>query len=206
MHVTNQLRGGVWLLTLVVLLLALAVWWPATRHLTPYTVFPLFGLIAFSFMWVHFVAEAVRRYLDTPRDTLRRHFQITSYIVLFCILAHPLILETKLFVDGFGLPHQSLPAVYTQAIERVAILAGITALICFLAFEFHRLYKDRAWWRYVEWANLIAMLLIIWHGFTLGGAFRQPWFQVIWAGYAVTFVAAVTYSEYHKRRTLHGNN
>lgn len=203
---TTRLNGGVWLLTLVVLILALVVWWPSTRDLTPYSLFPVFGLIAFSLMWVHYIADALRRYLNAPEGSLRHHFQLTSYVVLFCILAHPGILELQLYLDGLGLPHQSIPAVYTQVIERVAILAGLTALVCFLAFELYRFYKNRPWWRYVEWANIAAMGLILWHGFTLGGELRQPWFQIIWVCYAVTFVAAVLYSEYHKRRIIHGTH
>lgn len=204
MNPAKLLVSGAWLLTAVVVSLALFVWWPSTKNLTTYSLFPLFGLLAFSLMWTHYIAGAVRKYLKQPEETLRVHFKLTSYFVLLFILIHPFLLELQLYLDGLGLPHQSIPAVYTTSIERVAILAGVTALLCFLAFELYRFFKGRSWWKYVEWANIAAMLLILWHGFTLGGELRQPWFQVVWAFYGVTFIAAVAYSGSIKRRNDHG--
>lgn len=200
MNRTKLFQLGTWLATVTVVGIALFVWWPATNHLTTYTLFPIFGLTAFSLMWIHYVSGALRRYLDLPADTLRLHFQITSYLVLLFILIHPTLLETQLYLDGFGLPPESLLAAYVSTTQRVAILAGVTALVTFLFFELHRFFKAKSWWKYVEWANISAMLLILWHGFTLGGALREPWFQLVWIFYAVTFVLAVAYSGYSKRR------
>ncbi len=194
----------VWLGTAAVLAIALYVWWPSTENLTTYSLFPIFGLVAFSLMWTHYTAGALREYLNIPEDTLKNHFQLTSYIVLFSIIAHPTLLETQLYLDGLGLPYHSIPAVYVTTTERLAIVAGITALICFLFFELYRFFKQRPWWKYVEWANVGAMGLILWHGFTLGGELRQPWFQIVWAFYAVTFAVSVAYSGYSKRRNHHG--
>jgi hypothetical protein len=202
----RNFRNLIWIITVLSVLAALIVWWPATKNLTTYALFPLFGLVAFSLMWTHYIGGALQRYISLPGEPLKTHFQITSYIVLFCILVHPFLLEFQLFVDGLGLPPQSLLAVYPDVLERLAILAGVVALTCFLAFEFHRLYKEKSWWKYVEWANIGAMLLILWHGFTLGGELRSPWFQAIWLTYAITFVGAVTYTGYHKRRTRHAGN
>lgn len=202
----QSFRVAVWALTFLSVLAAVVVWWPATGNLTTYALFPLFGLLAFSLMWTHYISGALRRYVKLPDGILKTHFQITSYIVLFCILVHPFLLEFQLYLDGFGLPPQSLLDVYPGIIERLAILAGVVALVFFLAFELHRLYKERSWWKYIEWANIGAMLLILWHGFTLGGELRSPWFQVVWLTYAVTFVAAVTYTGYHKRRNDHAGN
>lgn len=195
-----------WLLSAVVVLLAIIVWLPEPGdELTAYVLFPLFGIVAFSLMWTHYIGGAMRRYLGLDKDVLRTQFMVTSYIVLFCILVHPALLEFQLYLDGLGLPLQSLPAVYTEASERLAILAGATALICFLFYELHRFFRDKSWWTYVEWANVAAMLLILWHGFTLGGELKTDWFQTLWVFYGLSFVAAVIYSEYHKRRYDHGN-
>lgn len=202
---TRTFRTSIWTLSLLTVVAAVAAWLPSTTNgITTYVLFPLFGIVAFGLMWSHYVSDAVRRYLGLPDSLLRTHFRITSYVVLFCILIHPFLLEFQLYLDGFGLPPQNLLVVYTGGLERLAILAGVVALTCFLAFEFHRLYKDRSWWKYVEWANIGAMVLILWHGFTLGGELRMPWFLIVWTLYAVTFAAAVAYTGYHKRRTDNG--
>lgn len=189
-----------YLLSLGTVIVALLVWAPHVRELTPHSVFPLLGLVAFGLMWSHYASDAIRRWLGVSADALRLHFQITSPIVLACLLLHPLLFEIQLYLDGLGLPPQSILAAYTAALERAAVLAGVVALLCFLLLEAHRLYGDRTWWRYVGWANIGAMCLILAHGFILGGSFATEWFRAIWIGYAVTFFASIAYSEYDKRR------
>lgn len=199
----TRLNAFMWLLSTVVVFIAFLVWWP-DDEITAYTLFPIFGLIAFSLMWTHYIGGALRRYLGLNKTVLRRQFLITSYIVLFCILVHPALLDIQLYRDGLGLPIESLPAVYSKASEQVAILAGATALLCFLFYELHRFLSEKTWWKYVEWANVAAMGLILWHGFVLGGAFNTDWFQVLWLFYTLSFIASVIYSEYHKRRYEYG--
>ena len=204
MITAQSFRSLVWLGTVLFIGLAFYVWWPSTKNLTGYSLFPIFGLVAFTLMWTHYVAGAARQYLGLPGNTLKTHFKITSYVVLFCILAHPFLFYLQLYVDGFGLPYQAVPKVYPQMLQQIAVLTGVIALLCFLAFELYRFFKERSWWKYVEWANIAAMALVLWHGFTLGGELRQPWFQIVWAFYAVTFAVSVAYSGYRKRRNNHG--
>lgn len=206
MKTSQILFLGSWLLGGLTILLALSVWWPATKNLNTYSLFPVFGLIAFGLMWTHYITGAFRRYLGLPKETLTRYFQITSYIVLFCILIHPFLIDYQLYLDGFGLPPNSLFEVYTQTIQQTAILVGVVSLTFFLLYELHRFFSDRTWWRYVEWANIAAMFGILWHGFTLGGELRQPWFQVIWGFYTVSLIAALVYTEYSKWRNSNGTN
>lgn len=193
-----------WLLSLLSVVLSFAAWAPRRGSLEPYNVFPLLGLLAFGLMWSHYISGALRAWKGLPKETLSRHFRITSAFVLFFLLAHPFMIELQLFLDGFGTPPGSFAAVYPALIDRVALLAGATALTFFLLFELHRFYGEKPWWKYVEWANVGAMVLILWHGFVLGGELNTPWFKIIWASYAVTFALSVGYTEYHKRRISHG--
>lgn len=193
-----------WFLSLATVAISVLVWIPSGGSLEPYDLFPLFGLVAFGLMWAHYVSGALRTWQHVDEDALRRHFQITSGAVLFCILVHPFLIELQLYLDGFGIPPSSFLQVYPGTVDRLALLAGATALVCFLAFELHRYFAERSWWKYVEWANIAAMVLILWHGFVLGGELRTPWFQLVWATYAVTFALSVAYTGYHKRRTKHG--
>jgi hypothetical protein len=200
MNTHLKFKSAIWALTATVVGLALFVWWPSAEDLSLYALFPLFGLLAFSLMWTHYIAGALRRFFDYPKEILSNHFKITSLVVLFLILAHPFILYLQLYLDGLGLPYQSIPIAYPGVMQRAGIYMGVIALVIFLSYELYRFFKDRPWWRYVEWANVGAMFLILWHGFTLGGELRQPWFQAIWVSYAVLLLSAVTYTEYSKRK------
>lgn len=195
---------AIWLLTVLVIALAFFVWGPTSDKLTLYGLFPLLGLLAFSLMWVHYITGAIRRIVGVPKEALAFHFQLTGYLVLISILAHPSLFYLQLYIDGLGLPYESVYKVYTALTDRLAVLAGIIALLTFLSFELYRFFREKAWWKYVEWANIAAMVLILWHGFTLGGELRQPWFEIIWVVYAITFAMAVTYVEIYKRREENG--
>ena len=194
---------GSYLLSLLTVGLAVVVWLPSASSITTYSLFPLLGLIAFGLMWAHYVSDALRRWYRVPKDSLRLYFQLTSMIVLICLLLHPGLLQLQLYIDGLGPPPFSFLTVYPSLIERIAITTGVIALICFLAFEFHRIYGNRPWWRFVGWANICAMALILWHGYILGGELGSRWFQIVWIGYAVTFAASVLYSHYDKQRSHH---
>lgn len=181
--------------------LALLVWQPSTTGgITTYVLFPLFGLVAFGLMWGHYIMGAIRRMLGVDKAALGAYWLVTSWITLFCILAHPLLVDLQLYIDGLGLPPDSLFAVYVRPLDRLALFAGFTALLSFLAYELYRFYQSKSWWKYVEWLNIVAMCLILFHGFVLGGELRSQWFQIIWIGYALTFAASVSYTEYIERR------
>lgn len=199
-------KSAIWTLTGAVVAVALFVWWPSGSGITLYSIFPLLGLTAFSLMWVHYIASALRRFFRLPDDINSFHYMVTSYLVLILILSHPFIFYIQLYLDGLGLPYQSIPAVYPGIMQRIAVFAGVVALIIFLAYELNRFFHDRSWWRWVERANIGAMFIILWHGFTLGGELREPWFQVVWITYAVVLLYAVAYTGYSKRKeSLHGS-
>jgi hypothetical protein len=193
-----------WALSASVVLIAFIVWSPALNNLTSYTLFPLFGLVAFSLMWVHYITGALRQYSDLPSSpALKRHFKLTSYVVLFCILAHPGLLEIQAYLDGLGLPLSSLPKLYPEAIKLFAIVLGYTALFGFLFYELYRVYGEKPWWRYVQWANILAMLFILYHALTLGTNLHTPWFQAVWVFYGITFILSAGYSEYRTYQSHH---
>lgn len=204
MKAVTKLRTSTWILTVAVVIVSIVAWFPTATPFTSYSLFPIFGLVAFGLMWTHYVSGAIRSYLELPAESLRWHFRLTSSIVLISILLHPLLLETQLYRDGFGLPPLNVFSLYGTAIERLALVAAIAALLIFLMFETYRRYATRSWWRYVEWANVAAMILILAHGFVLGTQLRIPWFQLVWLIYAATFIIAVAYTEYYKRRRPHG--
>ena len=196
----NTLRTShiAWALAATTTVLALVAWLPSINTKpTAYDVSAILGLVAFGLMWGHYVSGAVRRTMGDSQQSLQTYYQATSYVVLVSILLHPAIFYSALFRDGLGLPPQSFLSVYTDAPERIAISMGTAAFFTFLLFELKRWYKQKSWWYIVEWANIVAMLFILWHGFKLGGEAGSGWFVTIWTLYAISFVAAVAYNHHY---------
>jgi hypothetical protein len=193
----SYLRLGAWLLGLAVIGLAITAWSQVHltgRALTTYDIFPIFGLSAFSLMWTHYVVDAIRRYFKHDKRILREYFDVTSAAVLGLILLHPGIFLGKLWLDGYGLPPQSYFQLYTGLTQRVALLLGTFGLVAFLAYEFRREFSTRSWWRYVGYANIVAMFAIFYHALTLGDELELGWFRTLWWGYGITLLIAIGYN------------
>jgi hypothetical protein len=193
-----------WIITLLVTGLAIAAWaggfdWNFSGF-SLYQLFPIFGLLAFSLMWAHYMTSWLRRIYQVDSAILQPYFTITGWAVLLAILLHPGLLEYQLWRDGFGLPPGSVLDHYVApALGWVAIL-GFINLIIFLIFELHRFYGNRRWWRFVRYATDLAMLAAFYHGLRLGTNLQAGWFQKLWWFYGVTLIIAIAYNHWWDHR------
>lgn len=187
-----------WVLAGIVLLAAAAVWSSQRLDggsLTLCDVFPLLGLGAFGLMWTHYVLGSLRRVLGLEKKVNEVYFQVSSALVLLLIVLHPAILIAQLYKDGFGLPPESYLSAYPK--DRLAIGLGTIALVTFLIFECKKRFHKKSWWRFVEWAQLAAMVLIFFHGLSLGRELSVGWYRAVWYVYGITFILAVMYNSWY---------
>lgn len=193
-----------WSLSAVVAIVAFVAWghslaWNFSA-LSPYLVFPLLGLLAFSLMWSHYMIGFAKRTVWKDQ-TLQSYFRYTGYAVLVAIVLHPSILIYQRFRDGYGLPPRSYETYVAPGMAWITLL-GTASLLTFLAFELHRFYENRSWWPYVVSAGDVAMLAIFYHGLRLGSQLHGGWFRMVWLFYGVTLVIALGYKYYLLIRQL----
>lgn len=189
-------------LTSLTSLLAIFVWghmygWQL-GNLSPYQLFPLFGLLAFSIMWSQYMIEAVKNYRG-QEGALSQYFHVTGWLVLIAILLHPGILIAARFQDGYGLPPGSYLR-YVAPMQEWLVLLGSMSLFIFLVFELKRWFRQKSWWRYVLILNDIAIVAIFYHGLRLGQNLQAGWYQIIWYIYGLMLLAALAY-KYNGYRT-----
>lgn len=178
-----------WILGATVCALAFVAWgddlnWQLD-HLSAYIIFPLLGLTAYSLMWSHYMAGAARGILKLDNRAFANYFKITGWIVLALICLHPGLLIYQRFQDGFGLPPGSYESYVAPGLGWLTLL-GSASLLVFLAFELHRLFGSRSWWKYVLVAGDMAMLAIFYHGLRLGTQTSHGWFHSVWWFYGLT--------------------
>lgn len=185
-----------WSLSFLTVALAFTAWAGNLQwqfgSLYAYALFPLFGLVAFSLMWGHYVMAAVRRYVGLEKAVLRRYFEVTSLMVLVALLLHPALLSWQLWRDGFGVPPQSYQAYVGQA-GMVFVLLGSIALVAFLAYEFRRKFEGKKWWSAVQLATDAAMIAIFFHALKLGGELQGGWYRSVWWFYGATLAGLLVY-------------
>lgn len=184
---TNNRIIWPWALTLVVTVLAVVAWgqtfgWNLSS-LDTYQIFPVLGLVAYSIMWAHYVTGSVK---ETVLKGVRLddYFRITSYAVLLAIVLHPGLLIYQRFRDGYGLPPGSYLTYVAPSMAWIALL-GTVSLLIFLAYELHRWFEDKPWWKYVLAAGDLAMVAIFYHGLRLGGQLQGGWYHYVWLFYGV---------------------
>lgn len=193
---SKHLQGIAWGISVGAAILAIVAWgnsydWKLAGMGT-YQLFPLFGLLAFSLMWSHYVVSAIRQYFKVESKTLSHYFEITSAIVLTAILLHPGLLAWQLWRDGLGLPPGSTK-IHVGAAAYWAIWLGLIALAAFLSYELRRFYGKKRWWPIVQHASDVAMVLIFIHALRLGGALHPGWYRNVWYFYGVSFLVALVY-------------
>ncbi len=202
----QQVRFFSWFLFCVVLLSAVVVWAGERlggQSLTLYSIFPLLGLGAFSIMWTHYILGSVRRKLGVKARVNKTYFKYSSWLVLALILLHPGLLIVQLNRDGLGLPPNSYLQVYSEPAMKGAIMLGTIALIIFLAYEFRKKFHKKSWWKFINWAQIVAMYLIFYHGLTLGRELNVGWYKNVWYFYGISLLAAVLYNSWYDRTIKH---
>ncbi len=206
MNAEQNVKIAAWSLSVVAVALATMAWASdLSWHfggISTYKLFPLFGLLAFSLMWSHYVASVLRQILKVEKAVLKKYFEVTSWLVLAAIFLHPGLLTYQLWRDGFGWPPGSVTGSYVAPALGWVVVLGEVSFFIFLAYEFHRKFGRRPWWRYVQSASDIAMLAIFYHGLRLGGQLQNGWFRYVWFFYGATLGACLVY-KYSKYLSKH---
>lgn len=204
--VAKNLPYIAWLLSFGVIATAFIVWGQGQQwrlsHLSTLQLFPIFGLIAFSLMWGHYIISASRRLLKVERGPLARYYDVTGYIVLIALVLHPGLLIWQLWRNGFGLPPDSYLQHYVAPGLRWAALIGTVCFFIFIAYELRYKFSDRPWWHYMDCVVDIAVLGIFYHGLRLGTQIYSGWFHWVWVFYGISLVGALAYKYvflYHER-------
>ena len=141
----------------------------------------LLGVIAFSLMLVHYLADAIAPKQDDSKDV---QYIASRIAVLVAIIAHPVLVNIYLISNGYGLPPESYE---TFVGSIVPVLLGWAALAAFISFELRG--KLQRFEHFIFHANIVAMFLILLHGFLIGMVIMQGWFVWVWWLYLIAFTA-----------------
>lgn len=163
--------------------------------LNAYILFPLFGLLAFSLMWTHYIVGALRRVVGVEKQPLKTYFAVTGWMAIVLIILHPSLLILRLWRDGQGLPPNSYLN-YVGPSLKWAVALGTFSFLIFLCFETKRWFSKKGWWPIIEYGNVVAMFAIIAHSLALGSNLQSGWFRFVWLGYAASLLLSIYYLYY----------
>lgn len=157
--------------------------------------FPLFGLAAFTLLWLHAISgvfeEWLRRYINFDRFV-----HSTSLLILLCIVLHPLLL---LISAGFSFP--TVFAYYGAPYIWLAIVAWLLLITYDIGKALKKYNFFVRNWNTILIISTIGFLLTFFHSLALGGDLQSGPLRIVWMFYGVTAILATIYT-YGVRRLL----
>ncbi len=170
------------------------------------SLFPAFGLLAFTLLWLHSISGAfenqLRKMFDpAPYDPegIRSRFDAfvhwTALVILISILLHPLLL---LILIEF----QVLAIFEGHALE---MSLGLIGLILLLTYDVGKALKKYEFfsrhWNKILVVSTIGFLITFFHSFIIGSDLQSGFLRYLWLFYGITATAATLYTYGFKRLT-----
>lgn len=159
------------------------------------SLFPLFGFIAFTLLWLHAISGVFEEWL-------RKQFNFdsfvywTSWVIFISIILHPLLLLILVkFNVGAILAASSNPW----------ILTGITGLTLLLTYDVGKALKKYEFfvrnWNKILIISNIGFIFIFFHSLNIGQDLQSGFMRGLWIFYGVTAILAIIYTYGFKKRT-----
>ena len=151
--------------------------------------FPLFGLAAFSILWLHSISGVfepwLRKYINFDRFV-----HTTSILVLVCIILHPLLLFIYLDFKFDSLLSSSY-ALY--------IRLGVIGWLLLITYDIGKVLKRKYDFFVKNWNNIllistIGFLFTFFHSLYLGSDLQSGPLRIIWIFYGATAILATIYT------------
>ena len=170
--------------------------WSANAQVILNNSFPLFGLTAFSLLWLHAMSGVFEPWL---RQVINFDWfvRVTASLILLCILCHPVLLLML-----FSLNVKAILVTYGTFYIVLGFVGWCLLMLYDLAKPSSR--KGGFWakhWHKVLLVSNIGFLITFFHSLNLGSDLQSGPLRTIWIFYGITAFAAIIYT-YGLRRFL----
>ena len=150
--------------------------------------FPLFGLIAFSLLWLHAISGVFEPWLRKQID-FDRFVSVTASLILICLIFHPLLL---LLNTGF----KFVPIFFYG---KFYIWLAIIGWLLLITYDISKPLKKKYDFFIRNWNNIllisnIGFLLTFFHSLGAGGDLQSGPLKLIWIFYGTTAIIAIIYT------------
>src|SRR3989344_4475428 len=170
-----------------------ALSWSANADQLLLNLFPLFGLSAFTLLWLHSLSGVfepwLRRYIN-----FERFVHITATIIFWCLIAHPLLLFAGLDFNVSG-----MFVYYDAKYIWLAIIAWLLLITYDIGKALKKYHFFTTHWNTMLIVSNIGFLLTFFHSLALGSDLQSGPLRAIWIFYSVTAIFSIIYTYGLKR-------
>lgn len=159
-----------------------------------YNLFPGFGLLAFSLLWLHSISGVFEPWLRNNFNFDRFVYQ-TAILIFISIIAHPLLL--LMLIDfKFEQLFSSASVFY--------IRLGLIGWLLLITYDIGKILKRKYEFFVHHWHNIllistIGFLVTFFHSLWIGSDLQAGPLRLIWIFYGVTAILATIYTYGYKR-------
>lgn len=163
------------------------------------SLFPVFGLLAFTLIWLQIMIGTFMRHLLRVFPGIFRFHRFEGILALTFSLLHPGLLFFSLGWDYFKFefitPEQRLFLVLGYLAVTILLTTVTTALL----YRHPLLIRN---WRWVHRLNYLVLPLIFFHSKNLGGDLQSQPLSGLWWFYLITYLGALAYKLLVKKNTV----
>lgn len=167
-----------------------SVTWALNSTLLP-NLFPAFGLIAFTLLWLHAISGVFEPWLR-KQINFDRFVHVTSLIILVSIILHPLLLIIQM---GSGFAQLFYGGKF--------IWLGIIGWLLLITYDIGKALNRYGFfvrhWNKILIVSTLGFLLIFFHSLNLGSDLQSGPLRIIWIFYGITAICATIYTYGIKR-------
>lgn len=156
--------------------------------------FPFFGLLAVSLLWLHSISGVFEPWLR-KHINFDRFVSLTANLILLSLIAHPLLL---FIIMGFNL--NDIYAFY----GKLYITIGTIGWVLLITYDIGKFLKKRNEFFVKNWNKIliisnIGFLLTFFHSLNLGSDLQSDPLRTVWIFYGITATLAIIYTYAIKR-------
>jgi|SRR3989344_433311 len=161
--------------------------WALDSTLLP-NLFPVFGLVTFTLLWLHAISGVFEPWLRRQID-FDRFVHITSIIILIGIILHPLLLLIQVGFN-FGIIFLTYGAKY--------IWFAIVGWLLLITYDLGKYLNQYNFfvrhWNKILIISTLGFLLTFFHSLNLGSDLQSGPLRIVWIFYGVTAIMATIYT------------
>ena len=160
--------------------------------------YPIFGLIAFSILWLHSISGVFESWLRKQID-FNRYVKYTSTIVFISIILHPFI---YLMILDFNLGE-------IFSVSRLYIWLGIIGWLLLITYDIGKAFIQKSIfsrnWNKILLISTLGFIIIFFHSLGLGSDLQSGVLRKLWIFYGTTGIISTIYT-YGLKRLLSASN
>lgn len=165
--------------------------WVATQNvgsISMIELFPVFGIIAFTLLWLHSMSGVFEPWLR-KNFNFDKFVSVTSITILVAIILHPLLL-----LLNYNFDFNKINLIWEADDVRIGVIGWLLLITYDITKPLKKYDFFSRNWNNILTISTLGFILIFFHSLELGGELQSGPLRIVWIFYGLTAIFATTYT------------